>query len=241
MRRIAIFGDIHANLPALQAVLADIARQPGLDERYCLGDLVGYAPFPNEVTSLIRAAGIPTIMGNYDDGTGFERADRGCAYTTPLDQERGEQSFAWTKAHTSDETKSFLRGLRPEIRVDVDGIRLLVVHGSPRRINEYLYEDRRAASFRRLAGLAAADVVIVGHTHIPYVKLVDGVLFVNAGSIGKPKDGDPRACYAMLQEDDGMVSVTFHRVAYDLAQVTDAIRQSGLPDAFATMLEAGRG
>lgn len=239
MRRIAIFGDIHGNLPALQAVLEDLERQPGADDRYCLGDLVGYAPFPNEVTDRIRELGVPTVMGNYDDGVGFERDDCGCAYKTAAEQEFGDQSLAWTKAHTSDETKSFLRDLLPEIRVESDGVRILLVHGSPRRLNEYLYADRQASSFRRLAKLAAADVVVFGHTHIPYAKLVDGVLFVNAGSVGKPKDGDPRACYVLLSEDDGTVSVTFRRVAYDLATVTSAIRQSELPDVFARQLERG--
>lgn len=241
MRRIAVFGDIHGNLPALQAVLADMERLPGVDDRYCLGDLVGYAPFPNEVTDLIRTLGVSTIMGNYDDGVGFERDECGCAYKTAAEQKFGDQSLAWTNAHTSDETKSFLRDLLPKIRVEVDGLRILLVHGSPRRLNEYLYEDRQASSFRRLAKLAAADVVVFGHTHIPYVKLVDGVLFVNAGSVGKPKDGDPRACYVLLNEDEGTVSVTFRRVPYDVAKVVDAIRHSELPNVFALQLEQGSG
>ncbi len=237
MRRIAIFGDIHANLPALQAVLADIERRPPVDGRYCLGDLVGYATYSNEVTERMRELGVPTIMGNYDDGTGFGRDDCGCAYKTPLDRQLGDQSFRWTKRHSSEETKSFLRELLPEIRIDIDGLRILLVHGSPRRLNEYLYEDRQASSFRRLAQLSAADVVIFGHTHIPYVKMVDGVLFVNAGSVGKPKDGDPRACYVVMTVDDGTVSVAVHRVAYDIATVAGAIRQSALPDEFALQLE----
>jgi putative phosphoesterase len=239
--RIALFSDIHGNLPALEAVLADIARQANVDRTYCLGDLVGYAPFPNEVIDRIAGLGVPTLMGNYDDGVGFERDDCGCAYTTPADKARGDLSLAWTKAHVTPERAAFLRTLLPELRITLDGQRILLVHGSPRRINEYLYADRPLASFRRLAASANADVIAFGHTHIPYTKLVDDVLFVNIGSVGKPKDGDPRACYAILNERHGAVDVEFRRVPYDVATVAAAIRASDLPDAFAAMLEEGRG
>ena len=241
MPRLAVFGDIHGNLPALEAVLAELARQPGIDRRVCLGDLVGYAPFPNEVIDRVRELGIPTLMGNYDDGVGFARDDCGCAYRNAEERERGEQSFAWTKAEVTPERKAFLRTLMPELRLTLGGARLLLVHGSPRRINEYLYEDRPLASFQRLARSAEADAIVFGHTHLPYTKDVDGVLFVNAGSVGKPKDGDPRACYAILEARDGALSVEFRRVAYDIKAVVEAIRHGPLPAAFAAMLEAGRG
>lgn len=239
--RVAIFSDIHGNLPALEAVLSDIEADAEIERVYCLGDLVGYAPFPNEVIERIQAAGIPTLMGNYDDGTGFDRDDCGCAYKVPEDRARGDQSFAWTKAHVTGENKAFLRTLHPEVRFTLGDRRILLVHGSPRRINEYLYEDRPRASFQRLAASSGADVIVFGHTHLPYTKLVDNVLFVNVGSVGKPKDGDPRACYAVLTEREGKLDVTFRRVPYDIARVAVAIRQSSLPDEFATMLEEGRG
>lgn len=239
--RIAIFSDIHGNLPALDAVLADLTAQPEIDRTYCLGDLVGYAPFPNEVTERIRASGIPTIIGNYDDGTGSDRDDCGCAYKEPEAKALGDQSFAWTKAHVTAENKSFLRSLPREIRLTLAGVRVLLVHGSPRRINEYLYEDRPDASFQRLAAASDADVIVFGHTHIPYTKRVDQVLFVNVGSVGKPKDGDPRACYLILEVRDGTVDARFRRVAYPVEAAAEAIRQSDLPDAFAAMLESGTG
>jgi putative phosphoesterase len=190
--RIGIISDIHGNLPALEAVLQDIKGRR-LDAVYCLGDLVGYAPFPNEVTERIRAEGIPTIVGNYDDGVGFDRDECGCAYRDPIERQLGDQSFAWTQAHATAENKAFLRTLVKEIRFEADGKRLLLVHGSPRKINEYLFEDRPVSSFQRLAASSDADIIVFGHTHRPYTKLVDGVLFVNAGSVGKPKDGDWRA------------------------------------------------
>lgn len=236
--RIGIISDIHGNLPALEAVLQDL-RPKGLDALYCLGDLVGYAAFPNEVTERIRAEGIPTIMGNYDDGVGFDRDECGCAYTDPVEKQLGDQSLEWTRAKVSAENKAYLRSLEKEIRFDGDGKRVLLVHGSPRRMNEYLFEDRPVSSFQRLAASSKADIIVFGHTHRPYTKLVDGVLFVNAGSVGKPKDGDWRACYVILEPSSDAQPVTFTRIPYDVKTVADAIRASDLPDQFALDIERG--
>jgi putative phosphoesterase len=228
---------VHGNLPALDATLSDIhAQHPG--RVYCLGDPVGYAPFPNEVVERIRQEHIPTVMGNYDDGVGFDRNECGCAYKAPLDQELGQRSLEWSRAHTTADNKTCLRGLVPEIRFDVDGKRVLLVHGSPRKMNEYLFEDRPLSSFERLAHSSNADVIVFGHTHVPYTKHVEGVLFVNVGSVGKPKDGDPRACYALVDLTAG-APVTFRRVPYDIATVARAIRDSDLPDKFARDVELG--
>jgi putative phosphoesterase len=234
--RFAIFSDIHGNLPALEAAAADIASRR-FDALYCLGDLVGYAAFPNEVTEWMRTSGIPTIMGNYDDGVGFERDDCGCAYRDPDERARGDRSLAWTKAHVTGDNKAYLRSLHKEIRFEADGRRVLLVHGSPRKMNEYLFEDRAISSFQRLAASSNADIIVFGHTHKPYTKVVDDVLFVNVGSVGKPKDGDWRACYAVL--DTAQPRCEFVRVEYDLRKVTDAIRATDLPEEFAIDLERG--
>jgi predicted phosphodiesterase len=145
--RIALFSDIHGNLPALETVLTDIRRQY-VDAVYCLGDLVGYAPFPNEATDRIRREGVPTIMGNYDDGVGFDRDECDCAYREPEEQRLGDRSFTWTKAHVTLDNKAFLRTLQSQIRFQADGKRVLLVHGSPRKINEYL--SRRTATGARV-------------------------------------------------------------------------------------------
>lgn len=234
---IAIFSDIHGNLPALEAVLDDMRRHRP-ERTYCLGDLVGYSPFPNEVVGRIRSEQIPTIMGNYDDGVGYDRDECGCAYREAEERRLGDQSFTWTKARVTDDNKAFLRELRLQIRTNIDSKRVLLVHGSPRKINEYLFEDRPVSSFQRLADSSDADLIVFGHTHKPYVKLVDGVWFVNVGSVGKPKDRDWRACYAMLDAASSSPA-EFVRVAHELEVVTEAIRSSDLPDVFAADLEAG--
>lgn len=234
---IAILSDIHANLPALEAVLEDL-RGRDIDAVYCLGDLVGYGAYPNEVVARIRDEGIPTIMGNYDDGVGFDRDDCGCAYRDEDEKARGQRSLMWTRAHTTAEHKEFLRSLAPQIRFEVATRRVLLVHGSPRRMNEYLFEDRPLSSFERLAASSDADLIVFGHTHRPYTKVAGNVLFVNAGSVGKPKDGDWRACYVLLTPDAAQ-PVAFVRVPYDLARIARAIRDTDLPHEFAADLERG--
>ncbi len=233
--RMAVFSDIHSNITALEAVLDDL-KQQRVESSYCLGDLVGYAPFPNEVVDRIRGDGTPTIMGNYDDGVGFDRDECGCAYRDPEEQRLGDLSLQWTKGNVTPDRKAFLRSLPPEIRFEAEGKRFRLVHGSPRRMNEYLFEDRPLSSFQRLAATSETDVLVFGHTHKPYIKRVDGVLFVNAGSVGKPKDGDPRAGYVVI-DTAGEVSVELRRIPYDVQAVAAAIRASELPDKFAADLE----
>lgn len=238
--RIAIFSDVHSNLPALEAVINDIGRA-GVDARYVLGDLVGYAPWPNEAIERLRSEDIGVVMGNYDDGTGFERDECGCAYTDPTEKALGDRSFAWTKAHTSAANKGWLRSLAPQIRFEADGRRFLLVHGSPRRMNEYLYEDKPDATFARIAASADADVIVCGHTHRPYDKTVGSARFINVGSVGKPKDGDPRACWALIETSHEGVTVEFRRVKYDVEAAASAVEASELPTEFAAQLRQARG
>jgi len=241
MKMITIFSDIHANLPAFQAVLLDM-DQRGLRDLYCLGDLVGYGTFPNEVIQIIRERQIPTIMGNYDQGVGNDSDDCGCAYTDPVSEALGKRSIAWSNLHTKPENKAFLRSLVPEIRLTLGGKQVLLVHGSPRKINEYLFENRPDASLERLMDAAGVDVMVSGHTHKPYHRILpSGRHVINDGSVGKPKDGDPRACYITLNIEMGNVNVEFIRVAYDIELVARAIEFSDMPREYAQMLRAGAG
>jgi len=238
--RIAILSDLHGNVAAGEAVLSAIdAAAP--DAVYCLGDLVGYGAFPNETTELISSRGIPTIMGNYDDGVGFDRDDCGCAYKDKDEEERGQRSLFWTRRVTNADNKAYLRTLLPEIRFEAEGVRFRLVHGSPRRMNEYLFEDRDQRSLERIAASTDCDVLVFGHTHKPWVREIGGVLFVNDGSVGKPKDGDPRAAWALLTVTPGQpVAVEIRRVSYDVAAMARAIRAAdGLPDHFARDIETG--
>jgi putative phosphoesterase len=232
--RIAVFSDIHGNHEALVKVIKDIDEQKP-DHIFCLGDLVGYGPRPNEVIETIREAKIPTVMGNYDEGIGYEKGECGCAYVTDVEKANGQQSIDWTTEQVSPENKAFLRNLHNKIEFKANGYRVLLVHGSPRRINEYLYEDRPERSLERMLESVEADVVVCGHTHKPYHRKVAGVHLINDGSVGKPKDGDQRACYALITLED-RVSIEFRRVEYPVESVVKEILEAGLPEAFADAL-----
>jgi len=194
----AIITDIHGNLAALEATLARIGELSIL-RIFCGGDLVGYGPHPSEVCTLIEERGIPTIYGNYDYAIAREQEDCGCAYVTPHDRELGQESVAWTLAHTDGSAKQFMLGLPFDLHFPVGAVGVHLVHGSPRKVNEYLFEDKPARLYERLAAAERDRVLACGHTHKPWVHEYGGVLFVNCGSVGKPKDGDPRASFAVLR------------------------------------------
>ena len=235
MDTVAIITDIHANLPALQAALRRI-DELGIERVYCGGDLVGYGPHPNEVCALIQERGIPTIYGNYDYAIARELEDCGCAYITPRDRELGQQSVAWTLEHTDQRSKDFMRELPFDLRFVVGETSVHLVHGSPRKVNEYLFEDKPASLYERLAAAEDADVLIFGHTHKPWDREYGGLRFVNCGSVGKPKDGDPRGAFAILDARSGRLEVTIERVAYDAVAVAHEVRVAGLPSEFAEKL-----
>jgi len=234
---IAVITDIHANLPALQAALARI-DELGIESVYCGGDLGGYGPHPNEVVALVAERDIPAIYGNYDYAIARDLEDCGCAYVTPHDRELGQGSVEWTLAHTDRRSKEWMRELPFDLRFDVGAASVHLVHGSPRKVNEYLFEDKPARLYERLAAAEDAGVMVFGHTHKPWVRSYGGVLFVNCGSVGKPKDGDPRGAFAVLRETAGGVEATIERVAYDAEAVAAEVRDSGLPAEFADKLVA---
>ena len=194
---LAVFSDVHANLPALEAVLEDIESR-GIGSIICLGDLVGYGPYPNEAVALIGERSIPTLVGNYDQGIGFATGDCGCAYRTEEQRLEGSISLRWTQEVVTPETRAFLRSLEDRFVLETQAGEILAVHGSPRRINEYLFEDRPESTLARIAREHPYRGMLFGHTHIPYIRRVAGTTFVNVGSAGRPKDGDWRACYALV-------------------------------------------
>lgn len=235
-----VFGDVHGNIAALEAVFEDMDSRGLGESRYCLGDLVGYGTFPNEVVQFVRSREIPTIMGNYDQGVGHNSDDCGCAYETEVEQRRADRSIAWTNEAISADNRAYLRDLGTQIEFELGDLRVVLVHGSPRRINEYLYADRPDSSFERLLDSVAADVLVCGHTHLPYHRrLPANRHIINAGSVGKPKDGDPRACYVVLSADGADLQVQFHRVEYDVERMATAIENAEMPSPFADMLRQG--
>jgi len=231
----AVITDIHANLPALQGALARI-DELGVDRIYCGGDLVGYGPHPNEVCALIAERAIPTIYGNYDYAIARDLDDCGCAYVNIHDRALGQRSVEWTLAHTDQAAKDFMRELPFDLRFDLGTYTAHLVHGSPRKVNEYLFEDKPARLYERLAAAEDADALVFGHTHKPWLHDYGGVRFINCGSVGKPTDGDPRGAFAILTATPDGIAAQIERVAYNAQAVAAQVREAGLPPEYADKL-----
>lgn len=255
--KIALFSDIHANLPALEAFFKSIEQQ-NPDAIYCLGDLVGYNIWPNEVINEVRKRRIPTIAGNYDQGIGLMSDECGCAYKADSEKDMGKISISYTNSLVNPEERNYLRTLPAHIKVEFqlnnDKLNLLLVHGSPRKINEYLFEDREEKSLLRIMEQADADIMCFGHTHKPYHRILptspaENLHFrhaINIGSVGKPKDGNPNGCYVLLTinadssiNNKEAVAVEFIRFEYDIEKAAKAIEGSPLPNEYAEMLRKG--
>ena len=245
--RYALISDVHANLPALEAVLDHIAGQHGIAATYHLGDLVGYAPWPNETVALLQGRAVPGVAGNYDSTVATNYKHCGCRYEDAHQEELSHLSYEWTRHHVTAATREHLGGLpfRLDLRPfggHVAGPRVIGVHGTPTLNTVYWTADRPDAFCAQMADHAGAkpgDVLAFGHTHKPWYRQVEGVHFVNTGSVGRPKDGDWRAGYVVLEMDQDAVRVEFVRVEYDIETSMSGIRSSELPDEFAEYLQSG--
>lgn len=245
--RLALISDIHANLHALSAVFGDIAFRGLEADTYHLGDLVGYGPHPDETVEMISGRGITGVAGNYDSTVAHGNEHCGCKYEDAEQARLAQESYEWTLSNTAQRTKDRLGRL--PFRIDVQpsgghrpGPRVILVHGTPTLNTVYWHEHRSDDFCLKMAAVAGArsgDVIAFGHTHIPWFRVVEGIGFVNAGSVGRPKDGNPGACYALVDLSGDAPAVDFIRVDYDLAAAAREIRESSLPDFFADYLEAG--
>lgn len=238
--KIAVISDIHGNLYALEAVLKDIEGR-GIKKVFCAGDLVGYGPRPNEVTELMRNKKIPTVMGNYDDAIGNMRITCGCDYKDEATRILGESSVAWTRENISELNRLWLGQLPSEIRLSAPGTDILLVHGSPGALNEYLYQETPEDYLNGLLLSSQAAVLICGHTHRPYVKSIKAGHVVNAGSVGRPLHGNPNATYVVAELDEGHFKAEIVEVRYDYIKTSGEIEDSGLPLEFARIIRTGIG
>jgi putative phosphoesterase len=221
--QLGVISDIHANRVALKAVLADM---PDVDELICVGDVVGYNPWPAECVERVQEVCSVVVRGNHDrnvDTPARYRANRMAHAGLELASER-----------LSGEQKEWIRSL-PRT-VDVSGGDLLVVHDHPEHVDRYV----RPPDFSRMRPyLDEYDGLALGHTHVQHQATVDGRLVLNPGSVGQPRDGDPRAAYAVVDTDTEPPTATLHRVEYDVERVQAAVRAAGLPERTADRLARG--
>jgi len=228
--RVVIISDIHSNLDALEAVFRQL---PNYDELYCLGDIVGYGPQPNEVIDRLQQLR-PTmvLMGNHDNAV--------VTGNTEDFSPHAAKAVEWTRRTVTERGRKYLEALKPWAKFEREGNALGLFHGSPRDpLNEYVYPGTPATILRGFVKKAAATVVLLGHTHMPMLYRLNGDLLANPGSIGQPRDGDPRASFALLTLTQTESRFEVIRVKYDVRPVADRIIESGLPNFLAERLYIG--
>ncbi|UCD97720.1 MAG: metallophosphoesterase family protein [Chloroflexota bacterium] len=242
-KKIALLGDVHANLPALEAVITH-AQNLGVETFWNIGDFVGYGAFPNEVVKRMRKKNFVSIIGNYDLKV----------LNFPLKDDNWREkkhplkylAFKWAYENLSPKSLEFLRSLPEERQLKTRQLNFLLVHGSPVS-NEELLEpgtpERRLLELKTLVKEKFSTdfaAIICGHSHQPFTRRIENTLFINTGSVGRPDDGSPRAAYAILQIDKNGLHAFHYRLNYDVDDAVAAIRRKNLPEAFAKMMHQGR-
>lgn len=241
-KRIAVLGGVYSNHLALEAALED-ARRMEATEVYCLGDIGAFGPHPDRAIDILRAADVQVVQGNYDDSVGNGLEDCQCGYTDPRDNHYAALSYEYTLRHTGRDNRRWLRDLPKGLRLELAGRRVLMAHGSPRRVNEFLWESTTPEPFiRRMLREHDADVALVTHTGLHWQRwLTDdpGRGVVNVGAIGRPaNDGDPAVHYALLTVDES-IQVELRRVEYDHRRLAAEMREEDLPEQFVETILTG--
>jgi putative phosphoesterase len=236
--RLLVVSDIHSNHAALQAVLADAAPW---DECICAGDTVGYGPDPNECIGTARERGFRCIVGNHDheiiNGAGSkpEGAPEKFRFNP-----RAARAIEINRGLLTPDSRAFLEALPSSLRLKIASMNIAVYHGSPQSpLNEYVMPDEARLNAAQLIADAGSDLLILGHTHKPYAIKQGGSLLLNPGSVGQPRDGDPRASYALVDIAGGKILSRIHRVEYDIVRTQEKMRGLGLPESLAARLRAG--
>ena len=225
--RIAVMGDVHANLPALRAVIDDVAKI-GAEALYCVGDVVGRGPHPNEVVEELRRLEIPTVQGNWDEAVGMDREQTGAAFASAEGEAEGNASMRWTAEHMSDDNRAWLRQLPQTMRLTIAGRSVFLFHGSPLKENEYLWSSRPSRVLARIASDEADDLFAFGHTHEAFHRVVGQAHFVACGSVGCGTEGDARARYAVVYFGEPDIAIGFRSVDYDHVSVVRDMAAAGL-------------
>lgn len=238
--RAAFFGGIYNNYLALEAALDD-ARRRGAEAIYCLGDIGGFGPYPDRSIEILRSENIPVVQGNYDDSVGNGRPDCGCGYTDPRDNHYARISYAYTVERTSAAHLPWLAALPPKREITLGGKRFLMVHGSPRQVNEFLWETTSPDDFlERLVRDARADVLLCTHTGIHWQRaLPSGRRVVNVGALGRPaNDGRTEVWYAFCDSEQAQ-PFELIPVPYDYRRLAREMQGEKLPEEFVETILTG--
>ena len=240
-QRIACLGGIYSNYLALQSALQDIERRQ-VDAIFCLGDLGAFGPYPDHVFPLIKEYQVQCLQGNYDDSIGNQLDDCQCGYTDARDNYFAQISYDYTLANTSKQNRELLKQFPPQVRLQLGDLRVLLCHGSPRKVNEFLWESTTSTHFLdSQCSQYQTDVIATTHTGIKWQRMLHPKKhFVNVGAIGRPEnDGQTNVWYTIMENRQGQFQVEFIPVQYDYEKLAFEIRQEGLPDEFAEAVETG--
>ncbi len=239
--RIIVFGGVYNNHFALDALLEDAVRR-GADAVYCLGDFGGFGPNPDKVRPLLDQGQIRSIQGNYEESLSTGREDCNCGYTDPRDNHYAEISYGYTARNCSADFKSWMGSLPPRRRVRLGGRELLLVHGSPRRINEFLFSSTSPDPFLEvLLDQERCDGILCTHSGLQWHRrLPSGRDVVNVGVIGRPaNDGNTRVWYALLDSGEKDFAVHLVPLSYDHQSLAKEMRQEELPEVFVETILTG--
>jgi Calcineurin-like phosphoesterase superfamily domain len=239
--RVAVFGGIYSNTHALEALLEDV-EQRGAEAVYCLGDFGGFGPNPEKVWPLLEASGVRSIQGNYEESLASGRTDCNCGYADPRDNRFADLSYRYTEQRCSMDFKAYMGGLPKRRRIRVGTSELLLVHGSPRRINEFLFESTSPVPFlEALCAEGRADGFLCSHTGLPWHRaLPSGRDVVNVGVIGRPaNDGRTDVWYTLLSAAGERLAVEVVPLAYDHLALADEMRLEQLPEEFVETVLTG--
>lgn len=218
---IAFISDIHGNLEALEAVLDNIKRHHA-DGIFCVGDIVGYGANPNECCNAIRDFEIPCVLGNHDFAA---VTDELLGWFNPY----ARKALEWTRKNLTRENQMFLAELPRRLVLEVEGTKIGLVHGSPwDELFEYVRPTTSESVLKKFLKDVGCDVLVLGHTHIPFAKEVKTGIVFNPGSVGQPRDGNWMASYALF--DPKHKKVRIRRVKYDVETAAMKIKEAGLPD-----------
>lgn len=240
--RIACFGGIYNNYLALEAAIQD-ARRRGVDAMFCLGDMGAFGPHPDRVFPVLHDNQVECIQGNYDDSIGNALDDCQCGYTDQRDNHFAQISYDYTLSNTSTENRSFLRSLPKTRCVQLGNLEVLLCHGSPRKVNEFLWESTTSTHFLdSIIEESIVDVIAATHTGIKWHReLAGGSHFVNVGVLGRPEnDGTTNVWYTLLEaSSDGTLHVEFVPIEYDHQRLANEMRKEGLPNEFVDTVLTG--
>jgi hypothetical protein len=240
-KRIAVFGGVYSNHLALAALLED-ARNKGAEALYCLGDLGGFGPNPEKVWPLLETSGVASIQGNYEESLASGREDCNCGYTDPRDNHFARLSYGYTSENSSSEFKLWMKEMPKRRRVRVAGRELLLIHGSPRRINEFLFHSTTPTLYlETLLNQERCDGLLCTHTGLHWHRpLPSGRAVVNVGVIGRPaNDGQTNVWYALIEERSGRIAVELVPLQYDHLSLADEMRRERLPGEFIETILSG--